>query len=113
VHESLKEDLERIFRLMKLLSPERDLQSAYFGLRSKDLAAHANALEFLDNTMKPQLRTLLVPLIDSEVSEFERARLADQVLGIKVGTDEEAIAALRSSEDPWLQSCALMWESRR
>jgi hypothetical protein len=45
---------------------------------------HANALEFLDNTLNPQLRARLVPLIDSEVSLEERIRLADRFLGFSV-----------------------------
>jgi AAA family ATP:ADP antiporter len=112
LRKSIEQDLERIFRLMKLVSPERDLLAAYHGLQSKDPVSHANALEFLDNTLKPQLRAMLVPLIDSEVTESQRARLADRFLGVKVGSHQEAITALRGSEDPWLQSCALLWESR-
>ena len=88
--ESMKQDLERIFRLMKLLSPEQSLQNAYLGLQSKDPATHANALEYLDNTLKPQLRHLLVPLIDSDVSDAERARLADRLLGVKTPGDPGA-----------------------
>jgi AAA family ATP:ADP antiporter len=88
--ESMKQDLERIFRLMKLLSPEQALQNAYIGLQSKDPVTHANALEYLDNTLKPQLRNLLVPLIDSDVSDAERARLADRFLGMKTTGDPAA-----------------------
>jgi hypothetical protein len=42
---------------------------------------HANALEFLDNTLSPELRVLIVPLLDSEVSVAERVKLADRFLG--------------------------------
>src|SRR4030095_2048141 len=85
--ESMKQDLERIFRLMKLLWPEHALQDAYRGLQSRDPATHANALEYLDNTLKPQLRNLLVPLIDSDVSNAERARLADRLLRARIADD--------------------------
>ena len=84
LRESMQLDLERIFRLLKLLSPEKALQNAYLDLQSKDPVAHANALEYLENTLKPSLRTLLVPLIDSDVSNNERARLADRLLGVKI-----------------------------
>lgn len=88
VDESLKramsEELERIFRLMKLLFPTLDLQNAYLGIQSHDPVTHANALEFLDNTLSPTLRSRLVPLIDSEVSLAERIRLADRFLGFSV-----------------------------
>jgi ATP:ADP antiporter, AAA family len=82
--ETMTEELERIFRLMKLRFPTIDLQNAYLGIRSSDPAMHANALEFLDNTLNAQLRTRLVPLIDSEVSFEERVKLADRFLGFSV-----------------------------
>ena len=85
--ESMKQDLERIFRLMKLLWPEHALQDAYRGLQSKDPGTHANALEYLDNTLKPHLRNLLVPLIDSDVSNAERVQLADRLIGMKNNGD--------------------------
>jgi hypothetical protein len=84
IKEAMKQDLERIFRLMKLLWPEHSLRNAYMGLQSRDPVTHANALEYLDNTLKPELRNLLVPLIDSDVSDAERARLADRLLGVKI-----------------------------
>jgi hypothetical protein len=80
--QSMNDELERIFRLMKLLFPSLDLQNAYHGIQSSDPVTHANALEFLDNTLNPQLRSRLVPLIDSEVSFQERVRLADRFLGL-------------------------------
>ena len=52
-----------------------------FGIQSSDPVTHSNALEFLDNTLNPQLRQRLVPLIDSEVTLQERVRLADRFLG--------------------------------
>jgi AAA family ATP:ADP antiporter len=79
--QSMTEELERIFRLMKLLFPSLDLQNAYLGIQSSDPVTHSNALEFLDNTLNPQLRRCLVPLIDSEVTIQERVRLADRFLG--------------------------------
>jgi HEAT repeat protein len=107
--QSMAEDLERIFRLMKILSPEHDLQSVYLSLQSKNPVTHANALEFLDNTLRPQLRSLLVPLIDGDVSESERVHLADRLLGVTVKTQKEAVTALMSADDPWLKSCAELW----
>jgi AAA family ATP:ADP antiporter len=84
IKQSMRDEIERIFRLMKLLFPSLDLQNAYRGIQSTDPVTHANALEFLDNTLTAQLRTRLVPLIDSEVSFQERVRLADRFLGFSV-----------------------------
>ena len=105
LRESMEQELERIFRLLALLFPQYDFHSAYFGLQSSSRVVHDNALEFLDNVLKPQLRNMLVPLLDSEFSVADRVRLANRVVGAKVETQEEAVAALVGSEDPWLKSC--------
>ena len=103
--DSIAREVERIFRLMKLLFPTIDLENAYRGIQSRDHVAHANALEFLENTLSPTLRRLLLPLIDGEVSVAERIRFADKFLNTKLESDEEAVAALIHSEDPWQKSC--------
>lgn len=102
---TLEQEVERIFRLLGLLFPRHDLYSAYFGLQSTDPVVHDNALEFLDNILKPQLRSLLVPLLDSNVTVAERVRRAGRLVGADVQSQEEAVAALITSEDPWLKSC--------
>ena len=104
--ESMDHELERIFRLLQLLFPDQDIHSAYVGVQSSNPLLHDNALELLDHVLKPQLRALLVPLIDSEVSIEERMAAAHQILGCGLGGCEEAVAALIYSEDPWLKACA-------
>jgi hypothetical protein len=81
LQQAMRSELERIFRLMKLLFPSLDLQSAFAGIHSNNPVMHSNALEFLDNTLNAKLRTLIVPLLDSEVTIQERIKLADQFLG--------------------------------
>ncbi|MFB3853848.1 MAG: Npt1/Npt2 family nucleotide transporter [Vicinamibacterales bacterium] len=106
LRESMKQELERIFRLLEMLSPEQDVRSAYVGVQSDNPVIHDKALELLDNVLRPQLRALLVPLCDSEVSTAERMELARRMLGSNLGSREEAVAALIYSEDPWLKACA-------
>ncbi|MGH9649134.1 MAG: HEAT repeat domain-containing protein, partial [Terriglobales bacterium] len=105
LRETMDMEVERIFRLLSLLHPQYDLHSAYVGLQSKNAVVHDNALEFLDNVLKPQLRSALVPLLDSEVGAAERARLGSHLVHASVETREEAVAALVASDDPWLKSC--------
>jgi ATP:ADP antiporter, AAA family len=103
--ESIRQELERIFRLLGLLYPRLDLHSAYFGLQSKDPTVYDNALEFLENVLKSQLRGMLVPLLDGKVSLKDRAGIADRVVRAKVENREQAVAELVASDDPWLKSC--------
>jgi ATP:ADP antiporter, AAA family len=103
--ESIRQELERIFRLLGLLYPRLDLHSAYFGLQSKDPTVYDNALEFLENVLKSQLRGMLVPLLDGKVSPKDRAVIAERVVRAKVEDREQAVAELVASDDPWLKSC--------
>jgi AAA family ATP:ADP antiporter len=103
--ESIRQELERIFRLLGLLYPRLDLHSAYFGLQSNDPTVYDNALEFLENVLKSQLRGILVPLLDGKVSLKDRAIMAERVVRSKVENREQAVAELVASDDPWLKSC--------
>jgi AAA family ATP:ADP antiporter len=103
--ESIQQELERIFRLLGLLYPHLDLQSVYFGLQSANVTVYDNALEFLENVLKSQLRGMLVPLLDGKVSPKERAAIAERLVRTKVENREQAVAELVASDDPWLKSC--------
>jgi AAA family ATP:ADP antiporter len=103
--ESMQQELERIFRLLNLLHPHLDLHSAYVGLQSASVSVHDNALEFLDNVLKSQLRDMLVPLLDSKITVAERAQLAHRLVRAKIESQEQAVAELVASDDPWLKSC--------
>lgn len=104
---AMEQELERIFRLIALLtSGEGAMHDAYVGVRSSNSVVRANALEYLENTLRPDLRHVLLPLIDSQVKEVERIRLADHLVGAPVDNAEQALAALLASDDPWLRSRA-------
>jgi len=107
LHRSMEQELERIFRLMALLFRGSALHDAYVGLRSTNSALRANALEFLDNVLQPDLRKVLVPLLDGQVTVEERIAIADRLVGAPVESAEEAVATLLASGDAWLRSCAV------
>ncbi len=104
---SMEQELERIFRLMALLFPQGGLHDAYVGLRSTNPIVRANALEFLDNVLKPELRQVLVPVLDAQVTIDERIALANRVVGAPLENVEQAVATLLASEDGWLKSCGV------
>lgn len=105
LRESMRQELERIFRLLELLYPHLDLQSVYFGLQSNNAIAYDNSLEFLENVLKSQLRAILLPVLDRKVSPKQRAAIAERFVRAKVANREQAVAELLASDDPWLKSC--------
>src|SRR4029453_12426625 len=64
---AMGQELDQIFRLMGLLLPHVGLHGAYVGLRSSDELVRANSLDLLDNVLAPELRQLVVPLLDGAV----------------------------------------------
>ena len=104
---SMEQELERIFRLMALLFPQAGLHDAYVGVRSSNPIVRANALEFLDNVLKPELRHVLVPLLDSHVTLDERIELGNTLVGAPLVTAQQSVATMLASDDPWLRSCAI------
>jgi AAA family ATP:ADP antiporter len=103
---AMREELERIFRLLDLLHPRRGFRSAWVALQSGNAFIHDQALDLLESALRPEMRALLVPLVDPEVKEEQRVRLARRLVGTPLDTREQAIAALASTGDPWLRSCA-------
>ena len=102
----MREELERIFRLLDLLHPRRDFRSAWAALRSGDAFIHDQALDLLDSALRPDMKALLVPLVDPEVKEAQRVRMAERLVGAPLDTPEAAVGALAGTGDPWLRSCA-------
>ncbi len=103
--ESMKHEVERIFRLLHLLYPRDDFSGVYFGLQSTSMVLHDNALEFLDNVLKTQFRRMLVPILDRKVSLAERVSIANRLVPARIESSEQAIAVLVASNDPRLRSC--------
>ena len=48
---------------------------------------------------------MLVPLLDGKITVHERARLAGRLVHTTIESQEQAVAALVASDDPWLRSC--------
>ncbi|MBI3491125.1 MAG: HEAT repeat domain-containing protein, partial [Acidobacteria bacterium] len=96
--ETMALEVERIFRLMKLLLPGPDLHSAHEGLQSAAPDIRANAIEYLEHALPPRMRELLLPLLDNEVSVDDRIAIAGRMAGT-LGASEQMLAALAASEE--------------
>ena len=106
LRDAIRHELERVFRLLKVLYPGADMHSAYVGLQSDNPVVHDNALEFVETVLNAELRALLVPLLDREITVDQRVQIADHVTGIPIRTAADAVRVLVATDDAWLQSCA-------
>ncbi|MCZ2079055.1 MAG: hypothetical protein LC130_29155 [Bryobacterales bacterium] len=108
LEERLRYTIERLFHLLGLRYPPKEIYAAYRayrnngpGSRSEDFS---NAIEFLDNILDRELRRILLPLLDAP-DRLERH--GQELFGLEHLDAERAIRELIRSGDPWLVSCAM------
>jgi HEAT repeat protein len=82
------------------------MHSAYVSLQSEDPVVHDNAVEFMDSVLPPEVRQVIIPLFDRDVTVENRIVTANRMLGASLGDREEAIEVMALSDDPWLRACA-------
>ncbi len=107
VREGMAHELERIFRLMALLYPPRDVYNAFLGLTMGTAQRQANAQEVLEHLLPADLYRRLVNGLDPEIPFREKVNFARRLCGSGVDSKYEALRILLHSEDSWLSACAL------
>lgn len=98
---------ERIFRLLALLYPSRDIYNAYLGIVSGNKTLRASGLEFLENILSSQDKKRIVEMLD-QTAVAAVAASARSLFNISIDTPAQALEVLIADGDPWLQSCGLM-----
>lgn len=112
LRERLGHALERIFRLLGLLYPHRDIRSAYSALTGRRKDLRPGALEFLDNVLSPDDRRRVVPLVDDLALE-ERLRRGGATFEEMNRGREGLLLSLMHGEDAWLRACAVYTVGQR
>jgi len=95
--------LDRLFRMLALQYPPREIYSAYLGVRGRRPDEVAAALEFLDNVVDREVKRILIPLLDAPSHLAQRGK---ELFGVEARSVESAIRDLILSGDPWLAPCA-------
>jgi ATP/ADP translocase len=104
IEERLRGTLERLFRLLGLRYPPKEIYSAYRAVSKKQHEEATAALEFLDNTLDRNIKRILLPLLDAPEHILEHGR---ELFGLEIRSAEDAIRDLIRSRDPWLVACAM------
>ncbi len=107
LRERMDYEMERVFRLLGLLYPPRDIHNAFIGLTSGRPQLQANALEVLENLLRPELYRLLAYVLDPEMGLEQKLSFAQRLCRTCVDSKAEALRILLHSDDLWLRACAL------
>ncbi len=104
LEECLKRTLERLFRLLGLRYPPRQIYAAYLAVSRGGSEQALAALEFLDAVLERDLKRIIVPILDDPSMQSQSGR---DLFGVQVKTTEGAIRELLGSGDEWLSACAI------
>ncbi len=97
--------VDRVYRLLGLIFPWRDVAIARQGMEG-DARAHARAAEYLDNMLAGPLRRWLMPLLEDAPVE-EKARKANALIRTRVRDPEDTLAQLIHDEEEALAAAAI------
>jgi len=74
----LDESLETIFNLLSLKYKDSDMEVVFLGIKNETKESKINAIEFLENLLKPDLKNKLLPLLEFSFLDNKAANIEIQ-----------------------------------
>ena len=102
--ERTRQTMDRLFQLLGLLYPAKEMQGTYLALSKHDRDTHSAAVDFLDSILDPDLKKVVVPIFDAPERAIESGRA---LFGVEPQNAEMVIGDLMHSDEPWMASCAI------
>ncbi|MBI3263972.1 MAG: HEAT repeat domain-containing protein, partial [Acidobacteria bacterium] len=112
IEEKLRRTVDRIYRLLCVLYPWKDVDAVRWALERGDPKARAAAAEYLDNTLKGPTRKLVL-LVLEEVPLAEKVRHANVVLRTRVRDVDETVLHLVHDDDQVIAAAAVHLVAQR
>jgi AAA family ATP:ADP antiporter len=110
--DKLERTLDRIYRLLGLVYPWKDIAAARHAIEAGDRRMRAGALEYLDNLLKGSVRARIMPILEDCTME-EKARRASIVLRSRSRGLEGTLAHLVHDEDQVVAAAAIHFVVQR
>ena len=108
----LERTLDRIYRLLALIYPWKDVAAARYTLEHGDGRRRAGAVEYMDNLLGGAVRKRVMPIIE-DVPMEERVRCANLALKSRPRDLEDTLAQLVHDNDPVVAAAAIHFVERR
>jgi AAA family ATP:ADP antiporter len=97
---------DRIYRLLSLVYPWKDVAAARWTLQHGDARGRAGASEYLDNLLGGQLRKHVMPVVEDLPIE-QRVRRGNVLLGTRPRDAEETLLRLINDDDQVIAAAAI------
>jgi AAA family ATP:ADP antiporter len=110
--EKLNRTLDRLYRLLGLLYPWKDISAARWSLEHGDTRVKASAAEYLDNLLDAQVRRRVMPVLEDLPIE-EKVRRGNLLLKTRVRDQEDSLAQLVHDEDQIVAASAMLFVEQR
>jgi AAA family ATP:ADP antiporter len=106
VEQKMERTKDRIYRLLSLIYPWRDIGAAQWTLAHGDARSRASASEYLDNILTGQLRKRLMPVLE-DLSIEERVKRGNILLKTRPRDLEETLLHLINDDDQVIAAVAI------
>ena len=110
--EKLGRTLDRLYKLLGLLYPWKDISAARWSLEHGDARVKASAAEYLDNLLDSQVRKRVMPVLEDLPIE-EKVRRGNLLLKTRVRDAEDSLAQLVHDEDQIVAAAAMHFVEQR
>ena len=97
--------VDRVYRLLALLHPWRDIESVRWTIE-RNASARGQAFEYLDNVLSQRVRRVVLPMME-DLPGPERARRGHELLGTRARDLEETLLALINDGDEIVAAAAI------
>jgi len=94
----LDNNLEHIFKFLGLKYPPEDIHTIYSEIKSDKAEMRINAIEFLDNLLDTNLKKIIIPILETSISETITKEVLNE-LKIKIIGQTECFQMLLESKD--------------
>ena len=105
LEDKLERALDRIYRLLGLIYPWKDIAAARYTIEHSDTRTRAGAIEYMDNLLGGVVRKRVIPLIDDAPME-QKVRHANFFLKTRARDLEDTLAQLVHDEDDQVVAAA-------
>jgi len=112
LREKLARTVDRIYHLLAMIYPWKDVAAARWTLEHTTGRARAGALEYLDNLLTGQVRKRVVPVLD-DVPLEEKVRRGNLLLKSRVRDVEDSLAQLVHDADQIIAATAIHFVESR
>ena len=104
--QKLGRSVDRIYRLLGLLYPWKDIAAARWAIEHGDARSRSSAFEYLDNILASQLRSRLMPVLE-EMPVDEKVHRANVLLKTRPRDVEETMLQLINDDDQVVAAAAI------